>query len=232
MPAHLSPAALRFLKSLKRNNDRTWFAERKHIYETELRAPWLAVVDEINHALSDVAPEYVRPANRAALRIYRDIRFSKDKRPYKNHVAAWWSTGKVVRTTGGGFYASVSGEVLTIAAGVYMPTPEQLLLIRRSLQENAAEFRKAFGASALAKLLPVVDTNPLTRMPKGFAADDPARDLLLGRQWARSIELPADLATTPKVVPDIVRRFRAALPMVQMLNAPLLAKPAPRKSLF
>ena len=230
-PPHFSPAALRFLKSLKTHNDRTWFADRKSVYENDVQAPWLAILEEVNAALADVAPDYVKPARKAALRIYRDIRFSSDKRPYKTHVAAWWSTTTMVRTSGGGFYTHVSAEEVVVAAGVYMPQPDQLLAIRRHLQTHGDELRTLLANKKLRTLLPEFDSRPLTRMPKGFAADDPAAEYLLCRQWALSTRLPVEVATTPKLLSEIVSRFRAALPLVELLNAPLLRKTS-RKSLF
>ncbi len=232
MPTCFSPAAMRFLKGLKTHNDRTWFNERKSIYESEVQGPWLVLIDEINAAFADFAPNYVKSARKAAMRIYRDIRFSPNKQPYKTHVAAWWSTTTTERTSGGGFYAHVSPAEVLVAAGVYMPQPDQLLAIRRYLQEHQAELRTMLADKKLRKLLPDFDSQPLTRVPKGFAADDPAADLLLCRQWALSVKLPGELATSPKLLHEIVSRFRAAAPMVELLNTPLLAVKKPPKSLF
>ncbi len=231
MPTHFSPAAMRFLKGLKTHNDRDWFNERKAVYEAEVQAPWLALIEEINHAFVDFAPGYAKPARKVAMRIYRDIRFSKNKQPYKTHVAAWWSTTTVVRTSGGGFYAHVSPEEVVVAAGVYMPQPDQLLAIRRYLQQHHAEVRALLADKKLRALLPDLDSNPLTRMPKGFMPDDPAAELLLCRQWALSAKLPGDIAISPRLVPEILKRFRAATPLVMLLNTPL-TRATPRRSLF
>ncbi|MGI4756874.1 MAG: DUF2461 domain-containing protein [Janthinobacterium lividum] len=232
MPTCFSPAAMRFLKGLKTHNDRTWFNERKPVYEAEVQAPWLALIDEINTAFADFAPDYVKPARKAALRIYRDIRFSANKQPYKTHVGAWWSTTTAVRTSGGGFYAHVSPAEVVIAAGVYMPQPDQLLAIRRYLQQHHEQLRNLLADKRLRKLLPDFDNQPLARVPKGFAADDPAAELLLCRQWALSVRLPGELATSPKLLSEIVTRFRAAAPLVELLNQPLLAAKRTRKTLF
>ncbi len=237
VPAHpLSPslpaAGLRFLRALKRNNDRDWFNARKSTYEVEVQAPWLAVIDAVNAAFADFAPEYVKPPRKAALRIYRDIRFSPNKNPYKTNAAAWWSTTTQERTSGGGFYAQAGADGVTIAAGVYQPLPPQLLAIRRHLQTHHAELRALLASKKLRTLLPDLDSNPLQRMPKGFLPDDPAGDLLLHRQWALSVTLPAEAALDTGFVKEVVTRFRAAAPMVALLNAPLLAANRARKSMF
>ena len=229
---HLSSAALRFLTQLKRNNERDWFNERKPVYEAEVQAPWLEVIEAINTEFARFAPDFVKPPRKAAMRIYRDIRFSKNKLPYKTNVAAWWSTTTQERTSGGVYNAQAGVDGVLIAAGVYQPTPQQLLLLRRHLQQHYAEFRTVLNGKRLRKLLPDLDHHPLTRMPKGFAPDDPAADVLLARQWALSVRLPADVALQPTFVREIASRFEAVTPMVELLNAPLLAAVPRRKSLF
>lgn len=230
MPTHLSPAGLRFLRGLKKNNDRNWFKDRKAIFEAEVQQPMLALIDEVNEALADFAPACIKPARKAIFRIYRDTRFSSDKRPYKAHLGAWWSPASLAKTSGGGFYAHIAADEVVIAAGVYMPQPEQLLAIRRHLEQHHSEMHAILANKKLRKLLPDLDSNPLKRLPKGFVSG-PADDLLVCRQWALSSRLPAEVATTPALLKEIVTRFRAAAPMVDLLNAPLL-RTAPRKSLF
>ncbi len=233
MPApHFSPAGLRFLRQLKKNNDREWFNARKELFEQEVQAPWIAVLDALNAEFAEFAPDYVKPSRKAAMRIYRDIRFSKNKDPYKTNVAAWFSPTKVERTSGGGFYAHAGADEVVIAAGVYMPMPDQLLKIRRYLQTHHEPMRALLNDKKLRTFLPNLDSNPLTRMPKGFPPDDPAGDLLLCRQWALSAHLPAEAATTPGLVKEMVKRYRAVLPMVDLLNAPLLQSRPARKSMF
>ena len=88
---YFRPAALTFLRNLARHNERAWFQPRKAQFDAELREPMLAIVRKITDAMVDFAPDHVRPAEKSLFRIYRDTRFSSDKRPYKTHVAAWWT---------------------------------------------------------------------------------------------------------------------------------------------
>ena len=225
MATHFSNEGLKFLRGLKRNNDRTWFDARKSVYERELKAPMLAVIAAVNDAMVEFAPENVRAPQKAMMRIYRDIRFSRDKSPYKTQVAAWWAREGLEKTSGGGYYFSVSATEVTIAAGVYMPEREQLLAIRRHLVEHHAELRGLLAGKKLKAQLSEFEGLRLTRPPKGFAGDDPAMDLLLCRQWGVAAHLPAEEATKPTLVRTIVERFRLAAPVVKLLNAPLLGKP-------
>jgi uncharacterized protein (TIGR02453 family) len=225
---HFSSEALKFLRGLKRNNDREWFEARKGVYEKELKTPMLGVIAAVNDAMVEFAPENVRPPQKCMMRIYRDVRFSSDKSPYKTQVAAWWAREGLEKTSGGGYYFHVSATELTIAAGVYMPEREQLLAIRRYLVDHHAELRKLLAGKQLKAAMTEFEGLRLTRAPKGFAADDPAMDLLLCRQWGVAATLPAEEATRPTLVKEIVRRFRLAAPVVKLLNTPLLGKPKAR----
>ena len=102
----------------------------------------LAIVRNITDAMLDFAPNHVRPAEKSLFRIYRDTRFSNDKRPYKTHVAAWWSHQGLQETSGAGYYFHVSAKEVIVAAGAYMPEKEQLAQIRHWLLDHHAEFRK------------------------------------------------------------------------------------------
>ena len=84
MAAHFTPEALKFLRGLARHNDRDWFDPRKPIYEREIKAPMLALIDELNHALAEFAPDHVRPPHKAMMRIYRDTRFARRQAPLQN----------------------------------------------------------------------------------------------------------------------------------------------------
>lgn len=240
MGSHFTNETMKFLRGLARNNDREWFEPRREIYERALKQPMLAVVDEINTAMHDFAPEHVRPPNKTMMRIYRDTRFSPDKRPYKRHVSAWWARRGMEKTSGGGFYLHVEPKAVLISVGVYMPEREQLLAIRRWLAEHHEEYRALLGAivkprvrSAASKMQPPmthVDAQPLTRMPKGFPADHPADELLRARNWGVHVSLPAERALEPGLVSEVVQRFRLATPLIEALNGAILeASEAVRK---
>lgn len=218
--------SLKFLRGLKRNNDRIWFDQRKPVYERSVKAPMLAVIDEINHALLDFAPEYVRTPQKTMMRIYRDIRFSQDKRPYKSNIAAWWARAGLEKTSGGGFYFEINPTHVTIAAGVYMPEREQLLAIRHYLAGSGGnhhgEMRKLLSARKLSSVMTAFDGLKLTRAPKGFDPEDAAIDLLLCRQWGVSVSMPAEEALKPGFGKMIADRFKRATPLINLLNTPLI----------
>ena len=226
MGAHFSESSLRFLKRLKRNNDRDWFNERKDVYEKELKKPLLAVIQEINEEMLRFAPTHVRAPEKTMMRIYRDIRFSKNKLPYKTHVSAWWARSGLEKTSGGGFYVDVSADQVQIAAGVFMPERDQLLAIRNHVVIHHARVRAELRARRLSTIgLTPIAGNPLSRPPKGFSEPAEAMDLLLRREWGVSGSFPAAMALSPTFATEVARRFQRAAPLVDVLNEPLLVRP-------
>lgn len=234
MPAaSFTPAALKFLKGLARNNDRDWFEARREVYEAELKAPMLAFIDALNHEMLDFAPDHVRDPKKVMMRIYRDTRFSKDKRPYKRQIAAWWARQGMEKTSGGGYYLHIHPEQVMMAAGVYMPERAQLLAIREWMADNHVEYRKRLKAALRTKVagvgLTLIDPQALTRMPKGFAADHPADELLRARNWGVHVLLPVDEALKPALVKNAAKAFQAAAPLLDVLNEAILASTKPAK---
>jgi uncharacterized protein (TIGR02453 family) len=225
-----SQEAVKFLRGLKRNNNREWFEARRAIFERELKKPMLAVIEQVTDAMTDFAPAHVRQAQKTMMRIYRDTRFSADKTPYKTHVSAWWTHAGLEKTSGGGYYFHFSPTEVVIAAGIYMPQREQLLAIRIQLLEQHAEFRRLLNDRKMRKVLDLdLDTAALTRPPKGFSADHPGIDLIKQQQWGVLARLPAEAALSKGLVHEIVSRFRLAAPIVDFINRPFVQDTARKK---
>jgi uncharacterized protein (TIGR02453 family) len=219
---YFNQAALVFLRQLERNNRRDWFDPRKAEYEEELKKPMLALIEVITEAMTKFAPAHVRPAQKSMMRIYRDTRFSSDKRPYKTQVAAWWSHTGLEKTSGAGYYVHVSPKEVIIAAGVYMPEREQLRAIRTYLLEHHAQVRRLLEAKKLRGLMSSFSGMPLTRPPKGFPKEHPGMDLILCRQWGLSGRLAPQAALKRSFSGEVIRRFRLAAPLVDALNTALV----------
>jgi uncharacterized protein (TIGR02453 family) len=224
------PEALTFFRGLARNNNREWFQPRKEIFETAIKAPMIELVERMNGELAKFAPDYINDPKKAVYRIYRDTRFSADKTPYKTHLAAIFPRrGSECKHAGPGLFFAVSHKSIEIAGGVYMPAPEDLLKIRTWLAENHQSFRKI--ARRPEKLMGALRGGALTRVPKGFPADHPASDLIKMKQWYYGAEVDPKLAITPKLLPELVRRFKAMMPVLDELAKPL-QKPKAKASMF
>ena len=223
-----------FLRSVARNNRRDWFQPRKEQFEEQVRTPMRNLVECVNAAMSGFAPDYVTEPQQAIYRFYRDTRFSSDKKPYKDHTAAsFWRRG-MARHQGAGFYFEISPKKIGMGGGVYLTPPETLVALRKHLAEHHADFRKITRSRTLKRLYGEMWGESLTRVPKGYAPDHPAADLLRFKQFLFYIERPADIATTPALLGEILSHFRAIAPFIAFLDAPLLhtKKAVPEKELF
>jgi uncharacterized protein (TIGR02453 family) len=215
---------MQFLSDIERNNKREWFQPRKSIFEDSVKQPMRALVAALNAAMKDFAPDHVNEPDKAIMRFYRDTRFSKDKSPYKTNIAANFPRKGGERHEGAGYYLSVSHKAVAIGGGVYMPMPETLLALRTHIAENHKEFEKIAASSAIRKLFGSLAGDQLTRVPKGFPADHAAAGLLRFKQFVYYVELSPDLATTPALLSEVRKHFRALTPFVDYLNAPLMGK--------
>ena len=211
-----------FFKGLARNNNREWFQPRKEIFESSVKAPMVALVEALNAEFAKHAPDYITDPKKAVYRIYRDVRFSSDKSPYKTHLAASFNRRGGGRDSTAGFYFHVSAKGVGVAGGLWEPPPEQLLAVRTWLVDNHARFRKA--ARTAEKLMGKLHGETLQRIPKGFAADHPAADLIKMKGWVFFTSLEPKFITSPKLVAELMKRFRAMLPALELLNEPLAAQ--------
>lgn len=212
---------MEFLRELRENNDREWFNPRKEIFVEKVQAPMIELVSAVHKEMLQFAPEYVGEPKKCIFRIYRDTRFSKDKTPYKTHIAAamWRSSGG--KDTGSGYYFSISTEEIEIGGGVYAPDPSTLLQARQYIGDHAEEFRKTFENPTVRKLFGGLWGESAIRPPKGFDAAHPAIDLIKKKHFVLMKGVDPALATTPKLLPEIVKRFEALTPFLRFLNLPL-----------
>lgn len=210
-----------FFRRLARNNRREWFQPRKATFDEQVKQPMRALVEELNRALAGFAPDYVSDPEKAIYRIYRDTRFSNDKTPYKDHIAASFRRSAATGHGDAGYYFAVSHKEVAIGGGIYMPEPATLLAIRGHVAERHRELRKILANRAVRSLLGDMQGEQLSRVPKGFCAEHPAADLLRFKQLFLYVELSPDLATSRTLQSEIVKRFRAMVPFMNFLTAPL-----------
>jgi uncharacterized protein (TIGR02453 family) len=223
------PAALTFLRSLARNNRRDWFEAHRETFESELRGPMAALVEEMDVRFAELAPEIVGDPKRSLFRIHRDVRFSADKSPYKTNVASWFhhaaggrGVGASTPHGGAGFYLHVEPGRSQIGGGIWMPPRATLQRIRTRIDEEHAslaavlrqpELRRRFGGLAEEAML--------TRMPRGFAADHPAATLLRHRSFTVGRALAERELFSPRLPELLVTDYARILPLVRWLNAAL-----------
>jgi uncharacterized protein (TIGR02453 family) len=215
---------MRFLSQLASNNTREWFQEHKGVYESSVKGPMLALVESVNVALQEFAPEYIAAEPAKALsRINRDTRFSKDKSPYRTSLSAVFPRGGAEKHEVAGFFFGISPEGVEVVGGAYMPGPDQLQRLRACFAEQHAEFRKLVKARGLTSLMGDVQGEQLQRVPRDFDPAHPAGDLLRYKQVFFRAHLEPALITTSKLEGELVKRFKAMTPVMHFLDAALAA---------
>jgi uncharacterized protein (TIGR02453 family) len=215
------PEALKFLRALKRNNRREWFQPRKDEYDAAVRAPMQAIVEQLAVDMRSFAPEVVVDPKKAIFRIYRDTRFSEDKTPYKTNIAASFGWRGLPRHEGAGLYFQLSHEDVWIGGGLYSPPTPLLHKVREHVARNHRRLRSIIESSSFTKLCGGLEGEKLKTMPRGFAKDHPAGELLYYRQFIAGRELPPAIAATRRFYPTLLDTFRVIVPLVRFLNEPL-----------
>ena len=213
-----SRETLLFLRELKQHNNREWFQAHKQDYQTHLLAPMQATARSVNAFLAKKAPEYARAdAAKAVNRIYRDIRFSADKTPYNPQGSAIFTHRDLAKLAGAGAYVAISGSEVLIAGGIYAADGPSLARVRTHIAARHTQFSRILSTAEKKGLGPLGGES-LGRMPKGFAADHPAGDLLRRKQWLLSQTRPPEAVLEPDFLDSLNASIGVMIPFLVFLN--------------
>lgn len=215
----IKPSTFTFLKELSENNNREWFQDNKKRHD-EAREN---VLDFIGEVIAGVAktdtqvPAGLDPKN-CVMRIYRDIRFSKDKTPYKTNFGAGISgNGKSFK--GPGYYLHISPEQSFVAGGLWMPEAEQLKAIRQEIDYNGAEFKNVLNAPSFKKAYGSLDEEAkLKTMPKGYDAGHPDIELLKLKSFTVTHTLKTAELTAKNAAQHVTALFKDMFPFIVFLR--------------
>ncbi|MYA02571.1 MAG: DUF2461 domain-containing protein [Chloroflexi bacterium] len=200
-----------FLVGLSANNEREWFNARKDVYETVLREPALEYIRQVGGPLADISP-HIRASDRkqggSLMRIYRDVRFSRDKSPYKTNVGIQFrhESGKDVHAPG--YYVHISIEECFIGAGSWMPDRDALLAYRRAVSEHPREWLALKELAETSEWSIDGHHDMLKRPPRGFSADDPMIEDIKRKHFIVTHRMDVDEVTAPDFVDYTIDRFR------------------------
>lgn len=207
-----------FLKRLRRNNNRPWFTKHKSEYESFVKLPMQSLIATLRPRMAQIAPDIHADPKRSMFRIYRDTRFSKDKSPYKTHVAAIFHP-KGHWQESAGLYLHIEPGDVQLAGGIYMPESSQLKLIRRAIADRSREFLGVVEKRRFRKLFGSLEGEKLQRVPQGFPSDHAMAEWLKFKQLYVYLEWPESKCYSPRFVNDAIEVFRDMLPLVRFLNA-------------
>jgi uncharacterized protein (TIGR02453 family) len=218
-----TPAAVTFLRALKRHNEREWFKARKERYESLLRAPMIEVIEQLAKDFIAFAPELVANPKTSLYRIYRDTRFSENKTPLKTNIAAIFPCRGLGKHQGAGLYLEIAPTWVWVGGGMYAPDTSQLQAVREHIAGNARRFRAIVESPAFRRGVGPLGGERLQRVPRGFARDHEMADYLKHRQFLAGREFPASFASSPKFYAGVLGVFRQVARLTQFLNEPLLS---------
>lgn len=212
---------LRFLRSLRRNNDREWFRNHRNEYETYVRGPMVDVIEQLAADLPEFAPELVANPKVSMYRIYRDTRFSADKSPFKTHVSAVFPRRGLTKHGGAGLYFHVATDHVLIGAGIYAPESRQLYQLRKHLASNTRRFLAIVESPQFRRSFGEISGQRLKRVPRGFDTDHPAAEYLKLRQFLAGTDRSPEFATRSRFYGSLRRLFEQLTAFVMFLNEPL-----------
>ena len=211
---------LRFLKRLKRNNNRDWFNSRKAEYEDFVKLPMQSLIMALRPHVQAFAPEIDFNPKRSMFRIYRDTRFSNDKTPYKTHVAAVFHPRGHWQNSAG-YYVHIEPGAVYVGGGVYMPDSDQLRKIRKAIDAEAETFLSIVDTARFKRQFDGIEGERLQRVPRGYPSDHPMAEWLKHKQFYTGVEWGERESISPKFTARITTVYKSLYPFIRFLNRAL-----------
>lgn len=220
----IQPSTVSFLKKLAKNNNKPWFDANRAVYQ-DARTDFAAFIDQLieEHGKSD--PQIAHLAAKDCMfRINRDIRFSKNKTPYKKNFAASINRGGKKSIYAGYYFHLEPGNSFT-GGGIWMPMPDETRKIRQEIDYNWADFKKIIGSAKFKAAFNGLDTAEagiaLTNVPRGYEKDNPAAEYLKLKSWVAMQPVSDAELTSKDLVKKVVKSFAAIQPLLYFINAAL-----------
>jgi len=208
---------IQFLQELSENNNREWFQNNKKRYD-ESREKVLFITDVLINEIRKFDPDIplLEPKD-CLFRIFRDVRFSNDKRPYKNNFGSFIAKGGR-KSSHAGYYFHIEPGGSFIGGGIYMPDAEHLKAIREYIAENGEEFSDIINNPKFKKVFPEMMDDKLKTAPKGFSPDHEYIDLLRYKSFAFSSQLSKTQILADTYIEQLVQSFKILQPVNRFLN--------------
>jgi uncharacterized protein (TIGR02453 family) len=219
----ITKEALEFIEDLKQNNNRDWFLLNKKRYEN-FKKDYHQLVSTILDEMKKIDSSLERlEVKNCTFRINRDIRFSKNKMPYKTNMSIWFSTNNDIKNAPGYYIHYEKGQSF-IAGGLYGPEPEELRKIRKEIAffyDDLNEILKEKNFKNEFKELSITEENSLKRAPKDYEMDHPAIEFLKLKSFIAVQKIEDDFFSQPTFSNQVAKKLSALKPLIQFLNRAL-----------
>ena len=217
----LQSSTIKFLKDLKKNNNKLWFDKNRKVYE-EAKADYTGFIQKVidQHGKKDTSIKTL-VAKDCMFRINRDVRFAKDKSPYKSNFGASINKGGRKAENSAGYYFHLEPGGVFTGGGIWMPMPDELKKVRQEIDYNFTDFKKIISSKKFKSVYGDLSTSAeykLSRVPKGYEADNPAAEYLKLKSFVAMVSLKDADLTAKDLVKKTVAAFEALQPLVEFIN--------------
>lgn len=217
----LQRSTLKFLKDLRQNNNKPWFDENKTQYQ-QAKDDFETLVQQIIDGLARIDPDMEGlKVKDCVFRIYKDVRFSKDKTPYKANMGAYFAKGGKKSPYGGYYFHLEPGGNSFAGGGIWMPEAPHIKKIRQEIDYNFTEFQGIVGQKEFIRYFGKVNGETLKTAPQGYHEDNPAIAYIKLKSLVVNHNISDDAATQPTLVRDILRTYAVMQPFINFLNRAL-----------
>jgi uncharacterized protein (TIGR02453 family) len=211
----IKQSTLDFFKEIKENNNKPWFEENKFRYEAA-KENYLNFIEELLVEIRKIEPIYEKDLKKYASRIYRDIRFSKDKSPYKSCISGLIERAPDYKKCP--FYIDIQPGGSFIGGGIWQPEPELLSKVRQEIDYNSSEFNKIINKKSFIDLFGKITGESLVRPPKGYEADNPNIELLKLKQYIVHRNFSDEMVTSQHFIKELTICYEEALPFFHFFD--------------
>lgn len=223
---YFSKQTFNFLAALAANNNREWFDAHQQDYEDMVRTPALAFISDMAEEMPAISPHFRASSKKAGgslMRIHRDIRFGKDKTPYKTNIGIQFrhEAGKDIHAPG--YYVHIEPDGCFVGAGLWRPDADALSKIREAIVKNGDAWVAAHDDKTFSKHF-TLEGDTLASAPRGYAKDHPLVDDLKRKDFISLAELRDATVTSGNFRPQVVERFRQAAPYMRFLCKALVVR--------
>jgi uncharacterized protein (TIGR02453 family) len=215
----LQPSTLTFLKSLKKNNNKPWFDENRDKYESA-RTNFQEFITELLHNMAAFDPDMKDlEAKKCMFRINRDIRFSKNKTPYKVNISAHFNKGGKKSVNAGYYIHLQPGGNSFVGGGVWMPEAVELKKLRQEVDYCFPEFKKIVNSPVFKKQYGELEKEDmLVNVPKGYDKENPAGEFLKLKSFVATKNISDEELLSPKFCGELIVAFKALMPLLKFMN--------------
>ncbi len=215
MGPYFSRETFRFLRDLKKNNERAWFTENKALYEEHVKEPALGIIDGFAPSLKKLSPHFLATP-RSLFRIHRDTRFAKDKSPFKTHVGLHFRHDRSRDVHAPGYYLHIEPGNVFAGVGIWHPDAAALQRIRQHIVDEPQAWKRASRAKKFTSTFSL-DGDRLARPPKGFDPEHPLIEDLKWKDYIGIVEFEESFATSPDLPAQLAALFKAGTPFMHYL---------------